>query len=128
MKGEAHATMSKSQVSPETLSWLLEPDDPGVRYLALRDLVEDSKPAELRQAQKQAHESGPIANILQRMNKAGYWAAPGAGYYPKYRASVWSIILLAELGAAASDDARIQKACAYLLEHGLTDMGQFTAS
>jgi hypothetical protein len=118
---------SKSPAKPDPLSWLLEADSPGVRYLALRDLA-DAPASSVRQARKQAHESGPIAAVLSKMNKAGYWSAPGTGYNPKYRATVWSIILLAQLGASARDDPRIRKACAYLLDHGHTKTGQFTAS
>jgi len=29
----------QDQLNGDSLSWLLEPDSPGVRYLALRDLV-----------------------------------------------------------------------------------------
>jgi hypothetical protein len=118
----------QSQLNADPLPWLLEADDPGVRYLTLRDLADHAKPAELRLARQQAHTEGPIAAVLKRLNKAGYWAAPGPGYNPKYRATVWSIILLAQLGASADDDPRIAKACAYLLDHGLAAGGQFTAS
>jgi hypothetical protein len=118
----------QTQLNADPLPWLLEADEPGVRYLALRDLAKHAKPAELRAARQQAHSEGPIAAVLKRLNKAGYWAAPGPGYNPKYRATVWSIILLAQLGACADDDPRIAKACAYLLDHGLADGGQFTTS
>jgi hypothetical protein len=118
----------QAQLNADPLPWLLEADDPGVRYLALRDLADHARPAELRAARLQAHTEGPIAAVLKRLNKAGYWAAPGPGYNPKYRATVWSIILLAQLGASADDDPRIAQACAYLLDHGLAAGGQFTAS
>jgi hypothetical protein len=58
----------------------------------------------------------------------GYWAKPGPGYNPKYRATVWSIIMLAQLGAPAAQDERIARACAYVLDHSLTAGGHFTAS
>jgi hypothetical protein len=118
----------RDQLKGDPLPWLLEADDPGARYLALRDVVEAPKPAELRAARKAAHAKGPIAAVLQRMNKAGYWSAAGPGYNPKYKSTVWSIILLAQLGASAEDDPRIQRACEYVLEHALTDSGQFSAS
>jgi len=118
----------QSQLNGDPLPWLLEPSAPGVRYLALRDLVHAPKPGALRLARKAAHEEGPIAAVLQKMNKAGYWAAAGPGYNPKYRSTVWSIIVLAQLGASAKEDARIRQSCAYLLDHGLTDAGQFSAS
>jgi hypothetical protein len=39
---------------------------------------------------------------------------------------VWSLISLAQLGAQAAMDGRIQTACAYLLDHAFTPQGQFT--
>ncbi|MBL7163958.1 MAG: nitrogen fixation protein NifH [Anaerolineales bacterium] len=114
-------------VYADTLNWLLEPDSPGVRYLALRDLVSLSAgDPELTAAQKAAHELGSIAAILDEMDDEGYWAEPGPGYNPKYRATVWSLILLAQLGASAVVDERIDRVCAYLLNHSLTENGQFT--
>jgi hypothetical protein len=108
------------------LDWLLDPASPGVRYLALRDLV--GLPAddlELVAAQKSAHLQGPIAAILAEMNPKGYWSRPGAGYNPKYFSTDWSLIMLAQLGASAALDERIGHACAYLLEKSMAPQGQF---
>ena len=102
------------------MGWLLEESDPGVRYLALRDLLD--RPAddvELTNARRAAHEQGPIAQVLKNMHPEGYWAKAGPGYSPKYRSTVWSLILLGQLGASVREDARIATACAYLLEHAL---------
>ncbi|MGE5139471.1 MAG: hypothetical protein ACM3JD_08430 [Rudaea sp.] len=119
----------KTQLRADPLPWLLEKESPGVRYLALRDLAGlDTGNAELRSARKVAHRSGPIAAILNRMQPAGYWVKPGPGYLPKYRSTVWSIIMLAQLGAAVGEDKRIATAVSYLLDHGLAEGGQFTAS
>jgi hypothetical protein len=112
----------------DVLSWLLEGETPGVRYLALRDLVDDPRASDLRAARKQAHQEGPIAAILGRMEKEGYWAAPGPGYNPKYRSSVWSVILLAQLGAHVQAEPRIRTACSYLCDQALLPSGQFSAS
>lgn len=120
---------SQSQLNDNTLSWLLEPDPPGVRYLALRDLLDlPSDDPQLLAAQAEAHTHGPIADILAEMHPEGYWEVPGPGYLPKYRSSVWSLILLAQLGASITLDERIARACAYMLDASLTDLGQFTAS
>jgi hypothetical protein len=62
------------------------------------------------------------------MQPDGYWCKPGPGYLPKYRSTVWSICLLAQLGAVASLDERIRSACNYLLTHALTEHGQFTSN
>ena len=113
------------KIAENSLDWLLEPDDLGVQYLTLRDLVgTDAK--ELADASRQAHKKGQIALILNNMQKEGYWEKPGAGYYPKYRGTVWSLILLAQLGASTEIDNRISTACSYILNHTLTKGGQFT--
>jgi hypothetical protein len=119
----------QDQLRGNALQWLLEADMPGMRYLALRDLLDYSPDdQELRAAQLAAHTEGPIATILAQMDETGYWVEPGPGYNPKYRATVWSIIMLAQLGASAVQDERIARACAYVLDHALTANGQFTAS
>ncbi|MBI3943373.1 MAG: nitrogen fixation protein NifH [Chloroflexi bacterium] len=119
----------QDQLKGDAVSWLLEPESPGVRYLALRDLLElPPTDPELCAARKTAHEKGPIATILDGMDAAGYWVAPGPGYNPKYRSTVWSVIMLAQLGACIQADQRIAWASAYLLDHALTAGGHFTAS
>jgi len=119
----------QDQLKGDSLSWLLETQAPEVRYLALRDLLDcPHTDLELRAACEAAHKSGPIAAILAEMDKAGYWVKPGPGYNPKYRSTVWSLILLAQLGASVLEDDRIAQACAYLLDHALTEGGQFTTS
>jgi len=118
----------KNQLRKDSVPWLLEPENPGVRYLALRDLLEiPADDPKLKSARQSAHKEGPIAKILSNMDEAGYWVKSGPGYNPKYRSTVWSIILLAELGALASQDKRIEQACKYLLDDALAEGGQFTA-
>ena len=119
----------QNQLKGDSLSWLLEPATPEVRYLALRDLLECAPTdLELRLACKAAHKEGPIATVLAAMDQAGFWVEPGPGYNPKYRSTVWSVILLAQLGASVKEDKRIAQACAYLLDQALKQGGQFTAS
>jgi hypothetical protein len=116
-----------TQSTFNSLPWLLEPDEPGVRYLALRDLLDvPCDDAELKAARKAAHRDGPIAAVLGKMEQSGFWVRPGPGYSAKYRSTVWALILLAQLGASIEEDERIERACAYLLDHALTDGGQFT--
>lgn len=107
--------------SHPALPWLLEEENPGVRYLALRDLVglKQGDP-ELVKAQKQAYASGPIGYVFKYMKHDGYWVKPGAGYGPKYKSTVWSLILLSQLGASVNDDERIGLACTYYLDHAFS--------
>lgn len=117
-----NGTMGKN-----VLDWLLEPGDTGVRYLALRHL-RNAGGNELAEAQEIAHSEGPIATVLSNMQKEGYWEQPGHGYYPKYTGTVWSVILLAQLGASPEIDSRVAAACSYMLEHSLTKDGHFTVN
>ena len=119
----------KNNLKADPLPWLLEESEPGVRYLAMRDILvlAENDPA-LIAARQTAHKQGPIALILEEMHPDGYWIEPGPGYNPKYRSLVWSLILLASLGARIKEDARIQKAIDYYLEHALAPGGQFASA
>jgi hypothetical protein len=117
----------KNKIKDNPINWLLEADEPGVRYLAMRDLLDVSEnDPDLVAARNVAHTQGPIAAVLEEMKPEGYWVRPGPGYTAKYKSTVWALILLAELGARASQDERIQRGCAYLLSHALTPSGQFS--
>jgi hypothetical protein len=111
------------------IHWLLEEDEnnPSVRYFALRDLLELSESdAEVKETRAAIMRSGPVPVILAAQEPSGEWAKSGSGYSPKYRATVWSLLILAELGADP-EDARIRKGCQYLLEHSLASNGAFSA-
>ena len=122
-------TSWQEKLDGDTLPWLLEETDSGVRYLALRNLLALSKDDQnLVTAKQQAQQQGPIATILDAMSPQGFWAEPGPGYLPKYRSTVWSVILLAQLGACVDVDSRVAQACRYLMDHALTEYVQFSAS
>ena len=117
----------QKKLNGDTVSWLLESAEPNVRYLALRDLLD--RPAgdpELLDAREQAHRQGSIPTILNEMDPQGYWVKATPGYGPKYYSAVWSLIMLGQLGASVVLDPRIERACQYLLEHALTEYGQFS--
>lgn len=115
--------------STSVMDWLLDPQDPGARYLAMRDLT-DTPPdsPEFIEASCLAHSSGQIAQVLSYMEEPGYWSEPGPGYMPKYFSAVWSLILLAQLGASVAEDERIGRACANYLDHAITPGGLFSMS
>ena len=115
------------KINDSSLAWLLEKEDPCVRYLTLRDLFKKKEcDSELIEARKVAHQQGPIPLILAKMDPEGFWMKPGPGYGPKYKSTVWSLLLLAQLGASINEDDRIKTACSYLLEHALASGGQFS--
>lgn len=112
----------------DQLDWLLEPDQkqPGVRYFALRDLLERrADDAEVIEAQTAIMSSGPVPVILGAQQPEGYWQKPGGGY-EKYRGNVWQIMFLSELGADPADE-RVQRGCEYVLSHSIASTGGFAA-
>jgi hypothetical protein len=115
-------------VHGDPLSWLLEPDpdNPGVRYFALRDLagLTEDHP-DLILARQAVLQSGPVPVILSRQDPAGYWERPDNTYYPKYTGTVWSLMSLAQFGASG-EDPRIQKACEYIFDHNFTPFGRIS--
>ncbi len=125
--GQEHERTSVS-MSFAALYWLLEKDDqlPSARFFALRDLMDvPEHDPELLAAQADIMRTGPVPAILDAQSTEGYWAKPGAGYSPKYRATVWSLLVLAELGADPVDE-RVRRGSEYLLGHSLGSNAAFS--
>lgn len=115
-----------SDKTSKALAWLLEPDpiNPGVRYLALRDLLgcAPDEP-EVMAARHAVMASGPVPVILGNQQPDGRWGdAIGPGYYPKYTGAMWSMIFLAQLGADGSDP-RVRMGANYVLTHAQSRYG-----
>ena len=101
-------------LTAETLDWLLEEENPSVRYFALKDLLDlPEGDAEVQCARCQIMKTGPVQEILQKQNTPEYRAKYPAFYTGKYASLVWQTIVLAELGATPNDLIREQ--CGYLL-------------
>ena len=118
----------KKRLKSDPLAWLLERDNPAVRRFALTDLLDRSPTdPEVVEAAQAVNASRPIKKILAAQQPEGYWVTPGPGYSPKYRATVWQVIFLDQLGAHASD-AHVRAACEYVLSHTQAANGGFGAS
>lgn len=108
--------------------WLLESDNPSVRYFTLRHLLhrpEDD--AEMTEARRGIMQSEPVQKILAAQNPEGWWDKPGPGYTRKYLSTVWQLIFLAELGADGSHP-QIQRGCDYLLPRAQATHGGLSAT
>jgi hypothetical protein len=110
------------------VSWLLEPDNPSVRYFALCTLLDRSEEdAEVRAAKSDIMKRGPAPAILALQHRTGWWGRPDVTYKPlMYRSTAWQLMFLAELGADPGDE-RVQRGCEYVLHHMQTDLGDFPA-
>lgn len=128
MTGIGYLPGWRSYLHDEPLAWLLERDNPSVRYLALTQLLgrSDEDP-EVREAQAAIVESPPARGILEAQYPQGYWVKPDRGYSPKYRATIWQVLFLAQLGAPRVP--AIERACEHILSSAyLGDVGLFSAS
>jgi hypothetical protein len=107
----------KSVLKADSTGWLLETDNPSVRYFALTDILEKSeKESEVKGAKRDIMEAGVVPRILAKQRKEGYWEAPERFYTAKYKGTVWQLMILAELGADGSDE-RIKKAGEFILQN-----------
>ena len=123
--------------SKDVIGWLLEDDNPSVKYWTLRNLLDYAEDdPRVRCVREKIMLTGPLPMLLTRLNAAGHYADPNAlreygtdraefGYLPKYQATTWQLILFAELGAVATDP-RIRKTCEYVLEHSWQPDGLFS--
>ncbi len=107
----------KSVLKSDPVDWLLEANNPSVRYFALTDLLERaSSDNAVKAAKVKIMEVGPVPKILSKQNVGGYWMGSDKFYSSKYKGAVWQLIILAELGADG-DDVRVRKACEFILEY-----------
>ncbi len=69
----------EATVPNDTLDWLLEKENPSVRYWTLRqllDLPEDDR--DVSAARRAILKSEPVQKILAAQNPEGFWVKPGA--------------------------------------------------
>jgi hypothetical protein len=114
-------------MEPATIDWLLEADNPSVRYFTLVDILGEPANGSAASAARLAiMEQGLVPQLLAMQNSDGSWFEPQKFYTNKYGGTVWCLLLLAELGAEPNDP-RVQKACAFILEHSWNrELGGFS--
>jgi hypothetical protein len=112
--------------TPEIQEWLLEVDNPAVRYYTLKNLLNKPESSnQVGEAQKLIMEKDPVKKILSKQNPDGSFLTsktgsksptidPKNGYQPKYRGTIWQAIFLVQLGADPQNE-RIKKLCEYIL-------------
>ena len=107
----------KSVLKVAPVDWLLEKDNPSVRYFTLSQILDKPRYSpEVQKAKKEIMTTGVVPKILANQTADGYWVAPDAFYTAKYKGTVWQLIILAELAADGRDE-HIKKACEFILEN-----------
>jgi hypothetical protein len=95
-------------VKAELLTWVLEPENPSARYLTLTEVLDRAPDdPDVAAARAAIPNVKPARAILDaQFAGSGYWIKPDVGYSPKYRATVWQVVFLAQLGARGNLDGR----------------------
>jgi hypothetical protein len=98
----------------DPIPWLLEPDNPSVRYWTLRDLLgrpEDD--AEVQAARAAVVQSDVVQRLLAAQHPDGYWGDDPRRPYGAARTTAY-LVVLSELGVPVND--RLHRGCEYFLE------------
>ena len=102
-----------TELATNLLPWLLQADNPSVRFFALRDLLDrPTTGPEVGQVQAAIMDYPPVCSILDHLSTPGYWEQSGNEHI---RAHVVWVLLLAELGADPYHPL-VRKACEFVLE------------
>jgi hypothetical protein len=110
------------------LEWLLEPDQPAVRYFTLLELLgRNTKDPEVRRALADVPRRGWGAELLSDLQPSGIWEKKEPTdiktyvdflYYPKYVSSNWKALVLSDL-ALTSYNPKIRKLAERIFEYKL---------
>lgn len=100
---------------PAPIPWLLESDDPSVRFSTLTELLGSSPDSsEAAAARRDIMSRGVVPLILAAQGEDGHWEGRDRFYTAKYQGTVWQLLILAELGADGSDE-RVRRGCEAVL-------------
>ena len=116
-------TSCQEILSKHPIKWLLEKENPPVRYFTLRDLLDrEETDSEVKEAKAAIPTSNVIKKMLSKQKAEGYWENLDSPYHPKYKSTYWQIMVLGQLGMN-KDDKRVQKACEFILNLQLDEGG-----
>lgn len=108
----------ESMLNKNPLDWLLEENNPSVRYFTLVDILgKTAASKEVKDAKQKIMSSMIVSKILSKQKEGGYWVNRDNFYvYTKYKGTVWTLIILAELNADGNNN-RIKETCEFILKN-----------
>ena len=104
---------SSTLLDRSVVDWLLEEENPGVKYLALTKLLGTSpRRKEAVEARTKIHPWQPIRKILARQKRNGGWDSGRTWYLPKHKSTVWQLLILSQTEIDPSIPS-VRKMCDY---------------
>ena len=98
------------------MNWLLEDNQPSIRYLALTQLLEKPEDdPDIQSAKEMIPKRGWAADILAEQKPGGWWVTQESLYRPKYNSTNWMLLILSDLGMTKAHP-KIRKACELWIE------------
>jgi hypothetical protein len=117
-------TSWKFLLNKDPVDWLLDKENPSIRYWTLKDIL--GKPeddSEVINAKKEIMKSHSITTILKNQDPKGFWISVENPYTPKYKATYHQLLILSELGAALTEE--IKKAIEIIFSNYQYNSGHF---
>jgi hypothetical protein len=109
------------------IDWLLEEDQPSIRYLALTELLGRSEAdSEVKSARENITKVGWARDTLERQTRSESWVNKSRLWQPKYSSAFWTLLILSDLGLR-KEEPRIDRACKVWMELYGTNDGGFSA-
>jgi hypothetical protein len=115
----------KAYLQADPIPWLLEKDNPSIRYYTLTELLGmPHDDAEVLVARREIMQLGDVPKLMDGQTEGGYWGPIDGFYQPRYKWTAWRFMLLADFGADGALP-EIHKAASYLFEHSQLETGGF---
>ncbi len=117
---------TKMRTSQSVLNWLLEEDEPSVRYQTLVHLRgrSENEPS-VDETKKLVGVKGWASRIFEKQKEGKYWDNPDSCYVPKFSASAWQMVVLADLGVSP-EDPRVRNAVDHYFQLHNVETGGFS--
>jgi hypothetical protein len=106
----------QTHLKANPIPWLLEPENPSVRYQTLTDIL--GRPAddpEVLEARAAIPACSPVVELLAAQKRDGYWVKRDY-YLPKNYGTFWVLSVLADLGLTAEDE-HIRRGCEFIFTY-----------
>jgi hypothetical protein len=108
------------------VGWLLEDENPCVRYLTLTQLLGASPHSkEVTETRNKIPEWDPVRKILAKQKRDGGWDDGRTWYLPKYKSTVWQLLTLSQTGIDPAIPS-VRKMCGYAIRFQMPSGGFYS--